>query len=227
MGLGSMFSRLLRPLLEPAKKPESALSLLEKQLELLKNLDSALLEINKAKEQIQRESGELHNRLPSLVNQAERALSANREDLARTALQRRKSIQHELEALKQQMLEVEQEEENLKLIQHRLAAKLESYKTKRDVATAREKAAEAQARVGEAITGVAEGTAELNQALERAEENRQRMIARAAAIKRLVRSGVVEDPLEITSGDSESTQDVEKELEALKRRFGAKKPPAP
>jgi len=66
---------------------------------------------------------------------------------------------------------------------------------------------------------VAAGTAELNQALERAEENRKRIQARSLVIDRLIESGVMEDPAEMNALDSASNHDVEEELQALKREL--------
>ena len=114
------------------------------------------------------------------------------------------------------LIEVEQEEDRLRTVEQRLSVSLEAYRARRDVLSAREKAAVAQVRAGQVMGGVAAGTAELNQALERAEENRKRIQARSLVINRLIESGVVEDPAEMSALDSASDHDVEQELQALK-----------
>ena len=213
--MNSAFAHLLKKLLEPAKRPE-AISSLERQLELLRELDVALSEVRIAREKLRQEASRLQTRAPILEDHAKRALSNGREDLARTALGRRKAVLLELKALDQQMIEVEQEEDRLRTVEQRLSVSLEAYRARRDVLSAREKAAVAQVRAGQVMGGVAAGTAELNQALERAEENRKRIQARSLVINRLIESGVVEDPAEMSALDSASDHDVEQELQALK-----------
>jgi len=213
--MSSPFADLLRKLLEPAKRPET-ISTLERQVELLGELDVALSEVRMAREKLRQEASRLQTRAPILEDQAKRALSNGREDFARTALGRRKAVLLELKALDQQMIEVEQEEDRLRTVEQRLSVSLEAYRARRDVLSAREKAAVAQVRAGQVMGGVAAGTAELNQALERAEENRKRIQARSLVINRLIESGVVEDPAEMSALDSASDHDVEQELQALK-----------
>ena len=71
---------------------------------------------------------------------------------------------------------------------------MEEYRTKCDLFSAHQEAAEAQIAAGEAMGGIAEGPAQLNQALELAERNKENMQARAEAINELIRSGALDDP---------------------------------
>ena len=99
--MSSPFADLLRKLLEPAKRPET-ISTLERQVELLGELDVALSEVRMAREKLRQEASRLQTRAPILEDQAKRALSNGREDFARTALGRRKAVLLELKALDQQ-----------------------------------------------------------------------------------------------------------------------------
>ena len=106
-----------------------------------------------AREKLRQEASRLQTRAPILENQAKRALSNGREDFARTALGRRKAVLLELKALDQQMIEVEQEEDRLRTAEQRLSVSLEAYRARRDVLSAREKAADRPRRVAEWIGG--------------------------------------------------------------------------
>jgi phage shock protein A len=212
--LAEFLSRLIKKILEPAKDPNvgSDLSGIEHQLQLLKELDQALIEVHLAKKRLLQLSRKLAGRAQEGLAKARKALTENREDLARIALGRRQTILREGNKIRQQITEVEQEAERLALVQQRLTARLEAYVTKRDVLTARQTAAEAQVAVGESMGGITEGSAELNRALELAEKNRLDIQARAEAIDELMRSGKA-----FTDVDDQNDAVIEKELRALKR----------
>jgi phage shock protein A len=212
--LPQFFNRIIKKIFEPAKDPNigSDLSGIEHQLQLLHELDQALIEVHLAKKQLLQLSRKLEGRAFEVLIKAKKALGADREDLARIALRRRQTMLQEVKKIGQQITEVEQEAERLALVQQRLTARLEAYSTKRDVLSARQTAAEAQVAVGEAMGGITEGSEELNRALELAEINRGNVQARAEAIDELMRSGEAFAEL-----DNQNDADVEKELESLKR----------
>ncbi len=88
----------------------------------------------------------------------------------------RQAILREAEALGEQMEALHREQERIRVAEQRL-----------DVLSVCRSASEMQARAGEVIGGVTEVTAELHRVLEQAEENTDRIQARAAAIQDLVR----------------------------------------
>jgi phage shock protein A len=212
--LAQFLGRLIKKILEPARDPNagSDLSGIEHQLQLLKELDQALVEVHLAKKQLQQLTRKLDGRALEVLAKARRALAADREDLARIALRRRQTLRGEVKKIRDQLTEVEEEAERLSLVQQRLTARLEAYITKRDVLSARHTAAEAQVAVGESMGGITEGSAELNRALELAEKNRLDIQMRAEAIDMLMRSGRA-----FTELDDQNEAEVERELAALKR----------
>jgi phage shock protein A len=212
--LSQFFNKIIKKILEPAKDPHlgSDLSGIEHQLQLLHELDQALIEVHLAKKQLLQLSRKLEGRAFQDLVKARRALAEDREDLARIALRRRQTILREVKKIERQIAEVEQEAERLALVQQRLTARLEAYSTKRDVLSARQSAAEAQVAVGEAMGGITEGSAELNRALELAEKNRGDIQARAEAIDELMRSEEAFSDL-----DDQNDAEVEQELKTLKR----------
>ncbi len=87
----------------------------------------------------------------------------------------REAILREASALDEQIKALEREQERLRAAEQRL-----------EVLSVCRSAAEIQARAGEVIGGVSDVTAELHRVLEQAEENTDRIKARAAVIRELV-----------------------------------------
>ena len=216
----------LNALMAPAEDPRQTFaSAYQRQRDLLGQVQQALAAIATSKHRLQEKTVEVRAKLPSLEEQARRALIAGREDLARLALQRRRVAAAELHALEQQAREVEQEEQRLSLVEQRLATQIEAFHARREVIAARYSAAEAQVRLGEQLTGVSQELADLGLALERAEQKAERMQARASAIDHLVEAGILEspglpagDPLARQLDGLDAGQAIEDDLAALKRQ---------
>jgi len=236
MGLFSRAMTLIKTkindLLERSEDPRQTLEYsYERQRELLQQVRRGLVEVATSKARLELQAQKIRDQVPKLDDQARRALAAGREDLARVALQRKQVAQAELTGLEQQSNDVMGEEQKLTLAEQRLQAKIEAFRTRREVVSARYTAAEAQVRINEALSGVSEELADVGLALERAEDKTERLQARASAIDQLVESGVLED-LSLPSGDTVerelakigAAQAVDEELAAMKRQLGAPEP---
>ena len=105
------------------------------------------------------------------------------------------------------------------MVEQRLSTQIEAFAARQEVIRARYSAAEAQVRINEAVTGVSEDFADLSAALQRAEEKTQSMQARAIAIDRLVKEGVLEAVAGTTSAEGPELpggqDEVENQLAAL------------
>jgi phage shock protein A len=229
MGLWSRIQLLLRikasGALERAEDPREVLDFAYgQQLELLRTVRQGLMEVVTSKRRLERQAEKLRARLPQLEDQARRALGFGREDLARLALERKQTAQTELEGLDREVAEVAEEERKLTLAEQQLAARIEAFRSRRETVAARYAAAEAQVRVGEALSGVSSDLAELSVAIGRAEEKTERMQARASAIDALLDGGALAAPVLPASGDEveralrqlSAGQAVEAELAALR-----------
>jgi len=84
--------------------------------------------------------------VPQLEDQAKRALGAGRDDLARIALERKRSAVAELEGLSAQIAEVGAEEKRLAGQERSLRVRIEEFRTHRDVVSARYTASEPRSR---------------------------------------------------------------------------------
>jgi len=186
----------LDALFSPADDPREVFALAHRrQRDLLDNVRRALATVKASREQLVRNSEEAQGRLPQLEARARHALVAGREDQARFALQLRQVVVEENNDIAAQIVHMEEEEQSLSLVEHRLASQIEAFFARQEVLAARYTSAEAQVRIREALGGgVSEGFAGLDSALERAEETTENMQARVSAIGQLVETGIIEMP---------------------------------
>lgn len=197
----------------------------EKQLELLQQVKRGVVDVVTARRRLELQAARQREDIAKLDNQARRALANQREDLARLALERKQLALAQLEDLERQIASLEQEQQRLTEAESRLSAKVEAFRTHKEVIKARYSAAEAQVRIGEAVTGLSEEMADVGLAVQRAEDRTQQLQARAAAIDELVATGTLEeytgraDIIEKELERMALKQSVESELEAMKRQL--------
>ena len=160
-------------------------------------------------------------------SQARQALAANREDLARLALQRKSEVSTQVTTLQAQVETLEGQQQQLQTGAERLSAKIESFRTRKETIKAQYTAAQAQVRISEAASGLSEEMADVNAAIQRAEDKTLQMQARANAIGELTAAGVVPDLLTGGSDDLQAQLDllsaggdVESQLAAMKAQLG-------
>jgi phage shock protein A len=200
----------------------------EKQLEMLQNVKRGVADVVTAKKRLQLQAQKLEQGVVKLDSQAREAIGAGREDLARTALERKVGVQQQLQDLDRQTQELEAQQQKLFENERTLSTRIESFRSEKEVIKAQYSAAEAQVKIGEAATGIGDQMQNTGQAVQRAREKTEEMQARGQAMDELIASGTLED---VTSGgntqlDRELAQiasqsEVDKELEKMKAEVGA------
>ena len=201
------------------------------QQELLFRTKRGLVEVATSKVQLTQQCDKLRSGIPRLESQAKRALKAGREDLARIALERKQTIVVELEQLDIQVAEVAEDQTRLTRTEQQLAARLDEFRTRRDVISARYTAAQASVRASEAFGGVSGEFADLSMALGRAVEKTDRMQARARAVGSLIDDGTLAlpgqgtDMVEMELQKATVAITVEDELSTLKAELVSEEPP--
>lgn len=232
MGLLSRMATILKAkmnaLLESSENPAETLEYsYQKQVELLQKVKRGIVEVVTSKRRVELQAARVREQVSQLDAQAEEALAAGREDLARLALQRKQIGQEQLGDLEQQLSVLEQEQQRLTTAETRLSTKVETFRTRKETLKAQYTAAEAQVRIGEAVHGLSEELADMGLAIERAEEKTESMRARAAAIDELAETGVLvdltrsgEDQLSRELKQISASRNVEAELAAMKERLG-------
>ena len=161
MGMLSRMSTIVKSkmnrILDNAEDPRETLDYsYEKQLEMLRNVKRGVVEMVAAKRQIQQQADKVRENIARLERQAEQALDVEREDLALMALERKNTAVLELEGLDQQIAGMEVEQEKLTQAEARLSAKVAAFRTKKEVIKAQYTAAQAQVRIGGALSGISE-----------------------------------------------------------------------
>jgi phage shock protein A len=230
----TLFKTKTNTLLDKFEKPEEMLNYsFEKQTELLNKLRRDIAEVVTAKKRLEMQKAKLVANTNTLDGQARHALDSNREDLARLALERKNVILQQAANLDNQINDIEIQQEKLKDTERRLSAKVEEFKTRKEVIKAQYSSAEAQVRIKESVTGISEEMSDVGVSLNRAEEKTQKMQAKAQALDEMIDSGVLTDyttSSENLGGDIEAELDkvtmkssVDEELEKLKAERMRKK----
>src|SRR4249920_2680498 len=99
----TLFKTKWNSLLDRAEDPAETLDYsYEKQLELLQNVKRGIADVVTAKKRLELQETQLQQSIVKLDGQARQALAANREDLARQALERKSGLQQQLQSLDQQ-----------------------------------------------------------------------------------------------------------------------------
>ena len=156
------------------------------QLELARRVRSGLVEVATARRQLELQMERQRERIPQIEAQARQALDAGREDLARRALERKHQTLAEIEVLERRAGEVRAEEEQLRLAQQRLRARVDAFRARRNMVTARQAAYGAHAQAKEALFGLSDELTQLDLAVIRAEEKTERLQAQATALEVVV-----------------------------------------
>ena len=179
-------------LLDRAEDPAETLDYsYQKQVEQLQNVKKGIADVVTAKKRLQLQETTLQQQVVKLDTQARQAVSSGKEDLARTALERKNIAQTELQGLDTQVAELEAQQEKLTDSEQKLRAKIEAFRTKKEVIKAQYSAAEAQVKISEAATGVGEQMADVGLAMQRAVDKTENMKARADAVQEARSSGHV------------------------------------
>jgi len=201
-----------------------------KQMELLNKLRRDIAGVITAKKQLEMQKAKLWENIRTLEEQAQRAISQNREDLARLALERKNANMLQLQPLDKQIAEMKTEQDKLEQTERQLATKVEEFRSKKEVIKAQYSAAEAQVRIKESVTGVSEEMADVGMAMSRAEDKTEQMKAKAKALDEMIDSGVLtdytnkhDDMIERELQQVSVTASVEEELEKLKVENARKK----
>jgi len=219
--------------LDKAEDPRETLDLsYEKQLESLQKVRRSVADVATARKRIELQAGQLQKQADKLQDQAKAALTQGNDDLAREALARRAALGEQLGDMQTQHVQVQEQEEKLVATSQRLQAQIEQFRTRKETLKASYTAAEAQTKVGEAVSGISTSMGDAGSAMQRAQDKIAGMQARAGAMDELLASGALTD-LNTPVDDIQAQLDkvsagsqVDAELAALKSQLAAGAPTA-
>jgi len=231
MGLLSRFSYTVRSwlnsLLNRASNPAAELDYSYEQLrDELQDVQRGIADLTTQKKRLQKHRDRLQANVEKHNEQAREAIRQDREDLARRALEKKQATLAQLEGLDEQISDLEATQQQLVSKKDTLQGQIEQFRTRKETMKARYEAAEASARVSEALTGAGDEMGDVARTIERASERTDEMEARAAALVELEESGALENVL--AEGDSidreldriSSEREVDTELETIRAEMG-------
>jgi len=214
-------------LLNRAENPTETLDYsYEQMLQQLQNVKRGTADVVTSKKRLELQQQKLEQNVVKLETQARQALAANREDLARQALERKSGFQQQLQQLDGQVQQLDDQQQKLVANEQALSAKIEQFRSQKEVIKAQYSAAEAQVKIGEAATGIGREMENTGLAIQRAKDKTEQMQARAAAIDELVSSGDLQElgsdktQLDRELAQVASQSQVDRELEQLKKEVG-------
>ena len=231
MSLSSRLAMIFRAkaskALDRAEDPRETLDYsYERQLEMLQQVRRGVVDVATSRRRLELQIQQLQASADRMQQQAAQAVQAGRDDLAREALTRRAGVQQQLPELQRQHDDLKLQEEKLASASQRLQAKVDAFRTRKETIKATYSAAEAQTRIGEAVSGISEEMGDVGLAVQRAEDKTAQLQARAGAIDGLIASGALEDvtsstdPVQLELDRMSSSSDVELEMARLKSSLG-------
>ena len=232
MGLMRRLSMIFRSkagrALDAAEDPRETLDYsYERQLDMLQKMRRGVADVATSRKRVELQIQKLQASATKLEGQARQALAQNREDLAREALTRKSAADSELRELQAQHDQLRTEEAKLAEASRRLEAKIQAFRTRKETVKASYTAAEAQTKVGEALSGISEEMSDVGLAMQRAEDKMAQMQARSGAVEELMASGALDDlsassdPLQAELDRAALGSGVDAELARLRNELGS------
>lgn len=198
-----------------------------KQLEQLQQVKRSIADVVTAEKRLELQQSQLIDKSNQREQQARQALAANREDLARMALQEKENALTMINGYEQQLAQLRDQKEKLLAMQRNLTTRVEAFRTQKEMVKAQYSAAQAQVKINETLTGMSEEMSEVNMAMQRAQDKVLGMQARAEATEALIENDELQA---LPSPGNESTldrelrkisaeQNIDAQLEALKQNM--------
>ncbi len=229
MGVFSRFTNYIKTVvssfLDRAEDPGQTLDYAyQKQNEQLQNLRRSIADVVTQEKRLELQEAQVNVQIEKIDGQARQALSMNREDLARYALERKQALQNQLAGFDTSIAQLKQQQDKFVAMEQKLSAKVETFRSQKEMVKAQYSASQAQVKIQEAASGISEEMADVNMAVERAQDRVLQMQARANALDELSQSGTLP---ELGGGDSLDRQlaqlsdkaDVDRQLEELKSQM--------
>lgn len=234
MGLFSRLAHFLNirghAALDKAEEPAQVLDYAyRQQLEQLQQFRRAITDVVTNEKRLELQQAQLVTKVDTLTMQARQALQADREDLARLALERKETFLAQLATYEQQIAQLQEQKERLLSMERKLSASIEAFRTQKEMVKAQYTAAKAQVQVQEMLTGISQDMNETNMAMQRAQDKILTMQARAQALDTMIEQGSLDQPA-LAGSDSNSyldrelrqlstQQNVETQLQAMKQQL--------
>jgi phage shock protein A len=238
MGLFSRFSTFLKAkfssAMDRAEDPNDTLDYsYQKQLEQLQNLRRSIADVVTSEKSLEMQQAQVNQQMAKLDDQARAAVQQGRDDLARTALERKTALQGQVDSFTQQIEQMKAQQQKFVDMERRLSARVAAFRTQKEMVKAQYSAAQAQVKIQESVTGISEEMSDVNLAVQRAQDKVLKMQARAQAMDQLVDSGTLpelgapgQDDIDRQLAQVSTKSAVDSQLAQLKASMQPQLPPA-
>ena len=183
----------------------------DKQLEQLQQLRRAIAEVVTNEKHLEMLGAQVQVQSNRLQEQAVQAMQANREDLARVALQRKEALSAQLEGYAHQIEQLHAQQDHLEQVERTVAQRVEAFRTQKEMVKAQYNAAQAQVHIEETASGLSSEMTEMNSAMQRAQDRVLQMQAHAGALDTLMEHGTLGEQGLLGSGES----DIDRQLQEI------------
>ena len=221
-------------LLDKAEDPRESLDLsYQKQLENLQKVRRSVADVTTAKKRIELQATQLQQQADKLQQQAKDALSQGTRTWPARRWPAGPPSADSSADLQTQHQQVADQEKKLIATAQNLQTQVDAFRTKKETMKATYTAAEAQTKIGEAVSGISESMGDAGMSMQRAQDKIDGMQARAGAMDELLASGALTDltnpvdDIQAQLDQGSTTSTVDAELAALKAEVGSAAPRAP
>jgi phage shock protein A len=226
-------ARLSR-LLDRAEDPAEILDYsYDQQMEQLYSLRRDIADLVTAKKRVAHQRDRRQDQFRKLDAGARKALEFGREDLARQTLERKRLVGQELIGLNQLVADLERQQAQMVAHGREYRARIERFRSQKEVAKARYSAAKAQLAISDAVAGLSSQLREVGGRIERATEKAEDMNLRASVVEELEGSGVLavlgagEDDIDRQLRELSSGVSIDAELARMKLDVDHRKSSSP
>jgi phage shock protein A len=211
--LSAIYQAKVNELTTSLEDPKASLDYsLSKLEEIRVQMNRSLVEVSAARMRLADQRTRLAVAGQKHEDQARLALDAGREDLARSALERRQEVGTQLIGVQASLDNLDRQLVNLKESQANLEHKITLFQSKKEELKAIYDASKAQVQVREAVLGISGDLDDVGRTIQRAEERILELQSRSAAIDGLVSEGVLVEPLDW------GRDDIDRELARISRQ---------
>ena len=227
--IAELYKVKMNAVLDRAADPRELVDYTYVQLqELLAEVHHGRSEIAASRTRAQLRASGLQQAADRLSEQAEQAVLAGRDDLARQALARRTAILAQVSRLREQQDALRAEEEKMSNAGRRMQEKIDAFGMRKEAVKAAYTAARAQASIAEVFAGISGDVTEAGTAAGRAEDQEADLQARARALDDLLASAtqgtaatLSDEQLQAQLDQISIRAEVEEELARLRERLAA------
>ncbi len=209
----AVFESRANQVVDAFEDPKASLDYsLERLEESRAQIGRSLIEVSAARNRLEIQRSQIGAALDKYQEQAQSAVKADREDLARIALERKQDALARQAELEKNIANLNTQVENLKQSELNLTHKIALFHAKKEEMKAMYDSSRAQLQMREAMSGISVDLADVGNTIQHVEARIREMQSRSDAIEKLIAEGVFTDVLE------PGVDEVDRELSQLGRK---------